>query len=213
MYQGILFDLDGTLWDSTAQILPAWNRVLARRGAGHVLTLEEMKGYMGRTVEQIAALMLPHLPQEEGTSILKECCREEVISLQETGGILYPQLRETLEYLSESFMLAIVSNCQDGYIQAFLHAHGLGSLFADFESFGRTGCSKGENIKTVMERNHIGSAVYVGDTQGDWDAAKLAGVPFVHAAYGFGAISAGEPCPLAVISAFRELKPLLAPQG
>ena len=37
-----------------------------------------------------------------------------------------------------------------------------------------------------MERNRITSAAYVGDTQGDLEAARLAGIPFVWAAYGFG---------------------------
>ena len=37
-----------------------------------------------------------------------------------------------------------------------------------------------------MERNSLKSAVYVGDTQGDADACKIADVPMVYAAYGFG---------------------------
>lgn len=210
--QAVIFDLDGTLWDSTAQILPAWNQVLRRRGTGHVLTLDEMKGYMGRTVEEIAALMLPHIPPDEGVSILKECCREEVITLRETGGTLYPGLREALQELAGDYILAIVSNCQDGYIQSFLHAHQLSDCFADFECFGRTGRSKGENIRLVMDRNHITTALYVGDTQGDWDAARQAGIPFVHAAYGFGKLSCldEKTQPPAGIESFEHLRPLLS---
>lgn len=37
-----------------------------------------------------------------------------------------------------------------------------------------------------MERNQLKSAVYVGDTEGDENAAHTAGIPFIHAAYGFG---------------------------
>ena len=37
-----------------------------------------------------------------------------------------------------------------------------------------------------MERNGIEKAVYVGDTQGDCDASRAAGIPFVWASYGFG---------------------------
>ncbi len=210
--QAVIFDLDGTLWDSTAQILPAWNRVLARRGTGRVLTLVEMKGYMGKTVEEIAALMLPDIPPAAGVSILKECCREEVVSLREAGGTLYPNLREELQKLAADYMLSIVSNCQDGYIQSFLHAHQLADYFSDFECFGRTGRSKGENIRLVMERNHINTAIYVGDTQGDFEAAMLAGVPFVHAAYGFGTLSLTneKTRPLASIKAFDQLRLLLS---
>ena len=80
----------------------------------------------------------------------------------------------------------IVSNCQKGYIEAFLAAHGLGDFFEDFECSGRTGFTKGKNIRLVMERNRIKEAAYIGDTLLDYAAAREAGIPFVHAAYGFG---------------------------
>ena len=72
-----------------------------------------------------------------------------------------------------------MSNCQDGYVPAFLHAHKLGQYFADIEMSGRTGLDKGSNIKLIMERNNIESAVYIGDTEGDEKAARFAGIPFI----------------------------------
>lgn len=44
--------------------------------------------------------------------------------------------------------------------------------FEDIEMSGRTGLDKGKNIRLLMERNHIGQAVYVGDTKGDEKAAR-----------------------------------------
>ena len=40
----------------------------------------------------------------------------------------------------------------------------------------------------LYEKNHLDTAVYVGDIQGDYDATMQAGLPFIHAAYGFGQI-------------------------
>jgi phosphoglycolate phosphatase len=37
-----------------------------------------------------------------------------------------------------------------------------------------------------MQRNKLKEAVYVGDTQGDYDATVAAGIPFIYARYGFG---------------------------
>jgi phosphoglycolate phosphatase len=37
-----------------------------------------------------------------------------------------------------------------------------------------------------MKRNNFSKAIYVGDTQKDLDSARGAGIPFIHAAYGFG---------------------------
>ena len=52
---------------------------------------------------------------------------------------------------------------------------------------------KGENIRNVVIRNHLTDAVYVGDIQGDYEAACFAGISFIHAAYGFGKINTNVP--------------------
>ena len=80
-----------------------------------------------------------------------------------------------------------MSNSQDGYVQAFLHWSGL-TCFRDIEMAGRTGLDKGANIRLVMARNGVTKAVYVGDTQGDADAAAKAGIPFIFTEYGFGSV-------------------------
>ena len=74
-------------------------------------------------------------------------------------------------------------------MQAFLDHYEFRKYFDDIEMAGRTGLSKGENISLVIQRNQIEKAVYVGDTAGDQEAAELAGVPFIYAAYGFGDVS------------------------
>jgi phosphoglycolate phosphatase len=86
--------------------------------------------------------------------------------------------------------LFIVSNCQCGYIETFLGYHKLGKYFKDYECAGNTGLSKGGNIKKIIERYDLKASVYVGDTQGDCDAAAAAEIPFIFAGYGFGKVSA-----------------------
>ena len=85
-------------------------------------------------------------------------------------------------------------------------AHGLGKYFADFENPGRTGLPKADNIALVVERNGLRRPLYIGDTQGDFDAAAKAGVPFLHAAYGFGQID--RPVPRA--ETFRDIPSAVA---
>ena len=118
--------------------------------------------------------------------------------------MLYPQLEETLEALSQKLPLFIVSNCNAEYIPCFLDAHQLHRYFQDWECIGRTGKQKWENIRLVVERNHLQRPVYVGDTAMDQEAAQKAGVPFLHAAYGFGEVT-GAP----EISQFPQLLELL----
>ena len=52
-----------------------------------------------------------------------------------------------------------------------------------------------------MERNGYAKGIYIGDTKKDQEAALLAGIPFIHAAYGFGAVEN----PDGVIHALSEL--------
>ena len=112
----------------------------------------------------------------------------ECTYLSREGGRLYDRVEAVLEQLSRKYKLYIVSNCQEGYIESFYAYHKLGKYFLDFENPGRTGLSKGENIGLIMERNGLAEAIYVGDTIGDQQAARQAGIPFVYAAYGFGEV-------------------------
>lgn len=119
---------------------------------------------------------------------MAECVKEEELYIRKHGGNLYPKLEETLNELSQNYKLFIVSNCQEGYIEAFLEYHKMSKYFLDTENAGKTKKSKGENIKLIIERNNLDKAIYVGDTQGDYEATMLAGIPFIHAKYGFGQI-------------------------
>lgn len=198
----IIFDLDGTLWDSTASIRDIWNAVIERETKKPSrLTQEDIRALMGKTIEDIAAAIFPDCSKEEQARLIGLCGEAECEQLRVDGAILYDGLVEMLKELSTEHGLYIVSNCQDGYVQAFLEAHGLADYFLDIEMYGRTGKQKWDNIRLLMERNGITEAVYVGDTEGDQKAAKLAGIPFIHAAYGFGTVTD----PDAVIPSFTEL--------
>ncbi len=191
MKKGIIFDLDGTLWDSAENVAAAWNIVIGTKypDIKRHITAADMHGFMGKTLDEIGRLMLPPLDDETREAVMRDCCSYENEYLAEKGGTLYPSLAETLTRLGESFDLFIVSNCQAGYIECFLDYYGFRDFFADFECPGGTGLAKGENNKLVIRRNGIDRAVYVGDTQGDLDAADHAGIPFIHAAYGFGSVN------------------------
>lgn len=186
---GIIFDLDGTLWDSCVAIVPSWQKVMNTHGIKRPpLTQEEMNSYMGKTVAQIAPLMLPELSLEDGIALMKEGCEEELEELRRNGAILYEGILETLNELSKDYNLYIVSNSEDGYVQAFVEHYHLEGIIKDFEMAGRTGKPKGDNISLVIKRNNLSKAIYVGDTILDKEAADKADVPFVFASYGFGEV-------------------------
>lgn len=186
-YDGIIFDLDGTLWDSSEEIRMSWGAVLKKQpDIRRLPSREKLESVMGLGAEELTEKLFPYLPLSRRLEIFDECAVYECAYLTEHGARLYPQIRETLARLSETYPLFIVSNCADGYIQSFLAAHDTAKYIRDFECIGRTGKPKSENIRLIAERNGLKAPVYVGDTQWDFDAATAAGVPFIFAAYGFG---------------------------
>lgn len=185
----IIFDLDGTLWDSRENVAKVWNQVLKQYSdARGTITKDDLKKTMGLQIQDIAKVLFDYLDEERQLALIRECSQAENQYLLENGGTLYPRLKEVLQELSQKYPLFIVSNCQEGYIESFFAFHRLEKYFVDFENPGRTGLTKGQNIELIMERNHLSSPIYVGDTQGDRDAAAYAGIPFVYAAYGFGTV-------------------------
>lgn len=195
MKTGILFDLDGTLWDSSQEVTDSWLLALAAYPeVKEQITRESISSVMGKTMTEIADILFAKLPPKKRMEVLVHCMDVENEYIAAHGGKLMAGLKETLKQLKERYHLFIVSNCQTGYIEAFLQYHKLGGYFEDYESFGGTGRPKGENIRLVVERNHLDAAVYVGDTQGDLKAASFAGIPFIHARTGYGQVEEEVPC-------------------
>lgn len=191
--EAILFDLDGTMWDAVDGILMTWNQVVTNHPEcrKEPISSEELSGCLGLPMTEIGQRLFPKATQEEQQMLLDECCALENQYLSEHGGILYPKLEETLLALKKDYKLFVVSNCQKGYIESFIKAHKLEKCFDDIECWGNNLLPKGENNKLIMERNNVTRAVYVGDTAGDEESARVAGIPFVYASYGFG--EAKEP--------------------
>lgn len=188
--QGIIFDMDGTLWDSAENVAVSWNIAIKESGLiERELSAADIQGVMGKTMDKIADALFPELKKEDRMKLLEDCCKLENAYLREHGGRLYPKLEETLQALCTRYSLYIVSNCQAGYIEAFLDHYGFWKYFKDMECYGNHFRQKGENIRLLADRNGLGKAVYVGDIQGDYDASRQAGVGFIHAAYGFGTIN------------------------
>lgn len=202
--KNIILDVDGTLWDTTDIVAKAWNRAVKEvGGTAAVITADVLKREFGKPMNVIADNLFYDTSEKERKLLLEKCCQYEHDALEEnTENLMFSEVKETLQKLSEKCRLFIVSNCQSGYIELFMNKTGTKAYITDHECFGDTGKSKGENIKLIMERNHLEEAFYVGDTQGDYEATVVAGVPFVFAKYGFGS-------PESCYKAISEIKELL----
>lgn len=202
----IIFDLDGTLWDSTATVAKAWQAAIDQLNfIEKTITQAEVQSITGMAYDLIFLKLFPALTDQEREQLKKQCAREELTYMRNYGGRLYPELEATLRFLKEKYRLFIVSNCQSGYIEAFLQHHQLSRYFEDFACYGDAKKPKANNIRKVIERNSLRSAVYVGDTQGDCDASAANHIPFIFASYGFGSANQYEER----IEQFKDMQQLM----
>lgn len=187
-FDGLILDVDGTIWNTTGIVAEAWNKTIDDNfpQVAHV-TADILKGQFGKTMDVIADNLFGILTSAEKKVLMEKCCiYEQKALLDNTKNITYEGVIETLKKLSSIIPIFIVSNCQSGYIELVIEKNKITPLIKDFECFGNTGKSKAENIKLVASRNGLKAPVYVGDTQGDYEACKEAEVQFIWAAYGFG---------------------------
>lgn len=190
-FDSLIFDLDGTLWDATGAVSVLWNEAFAEVGIDTKITAEMVAGEMGKLLDEIVSDLAPTANEKEKSEIVRVISASENRVLSKLGGTLYPKLAQTLTELKNNYRLFIVSNCQRGYIEAFFTAHGLEHFFEGNLCHGDTLLPKSGTNRVLVERYGLKNPVYIGDTMGDFNAATEAGIPFIHAAYGFGQADGG----------------------
>jgi len=206
-YDSIIFDLDGTLWDSTGNVAKAWQQ--AKEEVDYIsldFTKDVIRSITGMTYKAIFEKLLPDLTEEKREGFKAIASKYELDVLHTLGGELYPKLDETLKYLLANYKLYIVSNCQSGYIEVFFKISKMEHYFLGHQCYGTKSLPKSENIKDIIKDHDLKAPVYVGDTMGDYTAATTAGVPFIFAAYGFGIVNEDQ---VATIQEFKELRDIL----
>ena len=187
-YDCLIFDIDGTLWDSRALVAEGYNLQLHKEGLDHLFVdAETLKPLFGKVMTEIADAIFPNIPLPERYELMDRCMETENRYLFENEcRIGYPGVKETLSELAKTHRLFIVSNAQCGYPELCIEKLGLGDYIEGHMCFGDTGKPKGQTILALMARHGIQNAAYIGDTQGDYEATLDAGIPFIFAAYGFG---------------------------
>ena len=187
-YESIIFDIDGTLWDSRALVAEGYNIQLEREGLQHLfVNADILKPLFGKTMTEIADVLLASIDGKDRYDLMERCmATENEYLFNNPCQIGYPRVKETLEELSKNHRLFIVSNSQCGYPELCIEKLGLADYIQGHISIGDTGTSKGQTLLTIMKKYNITSAIYIGDTQGDLEACQEAGIPFIFCGYGLG---------------------------
>lgn len=183
---GIIFDMDGTLWDGLDIYVESWNRGLKACNVKKEVKRDEIASMVGWERSKVLNSLLPdheHIDQEKIHDVVSKLTPS---LLKEMDGILYDGVREGLKKLSEKYKLFIVSNCAAGLIKHFMQWADLETYISDEIAHGINSMPKHHNIKLLIDKYNLKNAIYVGDTDGDSEQSTLAEVPFVFLSYGFG---------------------------
>ena len=188
MGKTLIFDIDGTLWDTRAIVAKGYNVEFERMGRPDLfLTAEGLTALFGKTAREIADVIFADFPPEERVPLILKCMEtERLVMAADPCEVGYPGVKETLLALKKDHRLFLVSNSEKGYPELLIEKLGLEGIFEAHLCHGDTGLPKGDTIRILMERHGIENAVYIGDTQGDMEGAEKAGIPFIWCTYGFG---------------------------
>ena len=187
-YESLIFDIDGTLWDSRALVAEGYNIQLKKEGLDHLcIDAETLRPLFGKVMDAIADAIFASIEPPERYELMERCMDTENKYLFENEcKIGYPKVKETMAELAKNHRIFIVSNSQCGYPELCIEKLGLTDYIEGHMCFGDTGTSKGQTILTLIKKHNIGSCIYIGDTQGDLEACQEAGIPFIFCGYGLG---------------------------
>jgi len=186
-YDALCFDLDGTLWNASATSAKGWNTALKALGVlSPPLSGKDVERVAGHPFEKCANILLPHISLHHYPNLIEMLKRYEHRAVECEGGSLYDGVVDGIKALSQYYPIFLISNCQDWYLRCFFEHSGLYLFFSDANCYGRAQQPKHEMIREMMAHWQCSSALYIGDTSGDQQAARKAGVDFGYVSYGFG---------------------------
>ena len=186
MKHGIIFDLDGTLWDVANTTYKSVNEVSSKYKINSV-SKDTVISCFGLDKENTSLKYYPTLDKEFRLKLMDEIAILIINRLKLSGGNIYNGVKNTLKILSKNYDLYIVSNTANyEYIESFLDGNNVRDYFKDYIAASSINISKSDAIKKIIDDNNLECAIYVGDTIYDFDASKCVGIPFIWAKYGFG---------------------------
>ena len=177
---GVLFDLDGTLLDTLADLTDGVNAALTEFGYP-LRTLEEVRRFVGNGA---ARLMQLAVPQGEDWQKPLEAFQRYYRAHCQVKTAPYPGILEALEEISGQYPVAIISNKPDKAVKP-LCAQYFPGIFAQGEVAGCPRKPAPDMVLLGMEKIGVERCIYVGDSEVDVLTAQNAGVPCLSVLWGF----------------------------
>lgn len=181
----IIFDLDGTLWQTIDATYEAANIITEKYAELKPISKETIIKGMGLSTLENEINYMPYIPPEQGIKYMKEISQKTSEIINEKNVVIYDGVIETLKELSKKYKIGIITNNRDEYAKTFLNITKLKEYFTDYMGAASYNITKGEAIKQMVKKYNEKENYYVGDIKKDQEATMYAGIKFIHAKYGF----------------------------
>ena len=186
----LIFDFDGTLFDTVDDVVICFNKALTIHDFP-TLTYDEYIERLGGNIDEIVSLILKEKNTPENIDLIKNTYQKLYNSSQKTHSLPFPKIHETLKELQENGMLmAINSNRTTDSIKNFVNRY-LGDIdFLDIEGHNPDYPSKPSpvGVNNLIGKANVArdEAIYIGDSETDIKTAKNAGIDCVIVKWGYG---------------------------
>ncbi|KGM87016.1 haloacid dehalogenase superfamily, subfamily IA [Roseovarius mucosus DSM 17069] len=209
----VVFDLDGTLADTSGDLLAAANACFRDMGAGDLLTLETDTGVAlrgGRAMLRLGMERLGRAGDEATIDRYYPVLLEAYAQAIDVHTVLYPGAMAAVQCLSaEGYRVAICTNKPERLARILLERLGVLGAFQALTGADTLAVRKPdpEHLRETVRRagGDPARALMVGDTVTDHDTARAAGVPSVLVGFGPGGAAVAALKPEAVIAHYDEL--------
>lgn len=189
MSKVVVFDVDGTLFDTKPGIIKALNEVLENFGKNTINSYEESK-WIGPPVRNSFRSLVGMNTElaEEATKQYRQIYTEKYI----VESVLYNGMAEVLSKLKESgYHLCIATMKTQRQMKRLLSLKNMTDIFEIVQTAALDGSkSKAEMLDFIKRHYPLNTSFYlIGDTMGDYEAANKMNFKFIAANYGYGDFS------------------------
>lgn len=184
----VIFDIDGTLFDTADGIIGALNETVCKYG-GKKIKESDASSYIGPPVFQ--SLRKYQEFSEEKVKEATEYYRKIYVEKYVYNSSAYCGTLEVIASLKEAGnKIAIATMKTRKQVEALLHSHNMDAVFDIIKYALEDGSlTKADMLKQIKREIFANSYIMVGDTLGDYNAAKAADMEFIFAEYGYGDIN------------------------
>ena len=209
----VIFDLDGTLVDTAADLAAAMNEAIAADGLEPVplAAVRHLVGHGARAMMLQAYALAGHPPDRVDIEARMERFLAHYLAHIADHSAPFPDAVAQIDALrADGAAVAICTNKREAWARALFDALGLSHRFAAVTGADTVGIAKPDPrpVLAALAGTGRSKAVFVGDSDTDIRAAKAAGMPCIAALFGYGPLDlVGEA--FAVFSAYEEAPALI----